>query len=420
MGKESLLQQTAKRISGNRFAPAIVVSGEDQGVFIKRQLEAAGASLDAILLEPVGRNTAAAAALAAAWVFPKGDEILLLMPSDHAIGDREAFMRAIEVGAPHAERGAIVTFGATPTGPNTQYGYIEAGARGADGAFPIARFVEKPRADRAAEYVASGRFFWNAGIFMMKASTLLEEMRQFLPATIEAVELALGQARVDIPFVRPSADAFSMAENISIDHGIMEKTGRGMVVPVQMGWSDVGAWDAVWKLAAKDSAGNAIQGDVVALDTRDSLLRNDGGPLIATVGLEKTAVIAMSDAVLVAPLERMSDLKTLVEALRPEHADLLTAPRRAEQAWGSCETVARSPLFEIRHIVVNPGAALSTASEVASHWFVVRGSAQVTIGGEVSTVAKNGAIDLPAAADCRLANTGDAELELLEIRFGRW
>lgn len=323
-GEQSLLQQTATRLSGDQFAPALIVSGEDQRLFIEQQLREAGPPVEAILLEPVGRNTSAAAALAAAWLQRGGaDEVLLLMPSDHVIGDRDAFLRALHIGLPFAEHGAIVTFGARPTGPNTQYGYIEAqpGEKGAGAALPIARFHEKPSAEKAAEYVRSGRFYWNAGIFLLKASTLLEEMRRFLPDSLEAILASVADAAVDGQFVRPDADAFASAQNISIDHAIMEKTSRGMIVPVDMQWSDVGSWDAVWELGSKDTANNAVKGDVLALSTTDSLLWGEDGVLVATIGLDKMAVIAVRDAVLVAPLDRLGELKELVERLKQDKSD---------------------------------------------------------------------------------------------------
>lgn len=332
-GHETLLQQTTRRISSERFAPAIVVSGEDQRVFITQQLEAIDAPVEAILLEPTGRNTAAAAALAAAWVTKQGrDELLLLMPSDHVIGDQAAFLGALEVGAAHAEKGAIVTFGARPTEASTQYGYIEADTSviSPDGAFPIARFVEKPDAATAAEYVASGRFSWNCGIFLAKASTILEEMQRFLPASLETISEAVAQAASDELFVRPDADAFNRAENVPIDIGIMEKTARGMVVPVDMQWSDVGSWDAVWKLGPSDADGNVTQGEVLALDTTDSYLRNDGEALIATVGLDRIAVIAVRDAVFIAPMDRVSEVKKIVEALAGRQPDRVAAPARSD------------------------------------------------------------------------------------------
>jgi mannose-1-phosphate guanylyltransferase/mannose-6-phosphate isomerase len=327
-GSQSLLQETAERLANGRFSPAIIVSGEEQRLLIKKQLEAAGGPVEAILLEPSGRNTSAAAALAAAWLLSTGrDELLLLMPSDHVIGDRDAFLQAVETGAPHAEQGAIVTFGAQPTEPNTQYGYIEADESGQspDGAFPIARFHEKPDAAKAAEYIRTGRFFWNSGIFLMKASTLLDEMRRFLPASIDAIAGSVENAATDGLFVRPAADKFAQAQNISIDHGIMERTTRGVVVPVQMDWSDVGSWDAVWKLGSKDEDDNVTRGDVVSLSTRNSLLWSSG-PLVATIGLDKIAIIAVGDAVLVAPIERMAELKTLVEQVKAEHSERVISP----------------------------------------------------------------------------------------------
>lgn len=318
-GDQSLLQQTATRLSRERFSPAILVSGEGQRSLVERQLGAIGTVVEAIILEPSGRNTAAAATLAAAWLAAQGkDEPLLLMPSDHVIGDREAFLRAVDIGLPHALEGKIVTFGAQPTEPNTQYGYIEAATGGGlgGGALKVERFHEKPDAVKAAEYLRTGRFFWNSGIFLVKVGALLREMREFLPDSLDAITRSVAEALIDGPFVRPAADAFNQAKNISIDHGIMEKTSQLVVVPVQMDWSDVGSWDEVWKLGRKDAANNVIRGDVVALETGNSLLRSDGGPLVATIGIENMAVIAVEDAVLVAPLSRMSDLKQLVEEIK--------------------------------------------------------------------------------------------------------
>ena len=331
MSEKSLLQQTAERLSGDRFAPALIVSGAEQSSLIERQLHDGDAAIEAILLEPIGRNTAAAAALAAAWLDLSGrDDLLLLMPSDHVIGDRQAFLRAIEIGVPHAEDGAIVTFGAQPTEPNTQYGYIEAKSDEplSEGAFPIARFHEKPNAERAAEYVVTGRFFWNCGIFLAKASTILDEMRQHLPATLERITAAVAAATTDGHFVSPSAESFSQAENISIDHAIMEKTARGVVVPVQMEWSDVGAWDAVWKLSDKDADGNVIKGNVVAVDSRNSLLRNDGHAAVAVIGLENVAVIAVDGAILVAPLDRVAEVKDLLARIKSEGASFVSPKER--------------------------------------------------------------------------------------------
>ena len=423
VSSQSLLQETALRLRGDEFGPAIIVSGEDQRFFIKRQLEDAGTQVEAILLEPAARNTSAAAALAAAWLTSSGrDELMLIVPSDHVILDRGAFMAAIHAGIPHAEAGSIVTFGAKPTEPNTQYGYIEADiAKGSDGVLPIARFVEKPDAQKAAEYLSSGKFYWNAGIFLMKAGTLLDEMRQFLPASLEAITAAVSDAQIDGVFIRPEPEAFERTVNISIDHGIMERTSRGMVVPVTMDWSDVGSWDAVWKLGTKDGDANVTEGDVVVLDTRSSLLRSEaGGPLVAAVGLSEMAVIAVGDAVFISPLDRVAEVKQVVEHLKADDRECVISPPKVARPWGSYEAIARGPRFQVKHIVVDPGERLSLQAHVhrSEHWVVVRGAAEVTVGDRVSILQENESTFIPAGEKHRLANPGKVPLELVEIQCG--
>jgi mannose-1-phosphate guanylyltransferase/mannose-6-phosphate isomerase len=425
IGEQSLLQQTATRLSDDDFAPAVVVSGEDQRFFIRRQLEESKTPLAAILLEPTPRNTSAAAALAASWLESLGrkNEVMLLMPSDHVILNRTAFLEAIKIGLPHAETGAIITFGAQPTEPNTQYGYIEADVAQptGDGAFPIARFVEKPAADKAAEYLASGRFYWNAGIFLLKASTLLDEMRRFLPESLDAIATGIANATTEGVFVRPPAQQFERAANISIDHGIMEKTSHGMVVPVQMDWSDVGSWDAVWKLGSKDPDGNVRQGDVIALDTHSSLLRSEaGGPLIAAVGVHEMVVIALRDAVLVAPIKRVSDVKSIVESLKADSRDCVVNPLKMGHPWGSHEWVANGPRLKVGHIFVNIGEEmpLQTRSKCFEHWVVVRGFAEVTVGDQVSTMEESESVYIRPETPYGFRNAGgEVSLELVQIQF---
>ena len=424
MGKQSLLQETATRLTGDEFAPAIIVSGEDQRFFIKRQLEDVDAPVEAILLEPAARSTSAAAALAAAWLKGTGrDELLLLVPSDHVILDRNAFLRAITAGIPHAEGGSIVTFGAQPTEPSTQYGYIEAeNAKESGGeGLRIARFVEKPDGEKAAEYLASGRFYWNAGIFLMKASTLLDEMREFLPESLEAITAAVSDAKTDGLFIRPDADAFKQSQSISIDHAIMEKTSRGIVVPVQMDWSDVGSWDAVWKLGSKDEEGNVTEGDVLALDTRSSLLRSEAdGPLVAAIGLDRMAVIAVGDAVFISPLDRVAEVRQAVDRLKADERECVISPPKVARPWGSYEAIARGPRFQVKHIVVDPGERLSLQAHVhrSEHWVVVRGAAEVTVGDQVSILQENESTFIPAGTRHRLANPGKVPLELVEVQCG--
>lgn len=422
-GNQSLLQQTATRVAGRQFAPAIVVTGEDQRFFIRRELQESAIELDAILLEPAPRNTAAAASLAASWLRMTGrDDLLLLMPSDHSIGDQAAFLNAISTGASHAEKGSVVTFGAQPTEANTQYGYIEGDSSRSepDGALPIARFHEKPDATKAREYLTSGRFFWNSGIFLVKASTLLDEMREFLPQSLDLITEAMANATSDGIFVRPANEAFCKVASISLDHGIMENTARGMVIPVSMQWSDVGSWDAVWKLGRKDPNENVIQGPVVATDAHNSLLRSDGKAVIAAVGLQDMVVIAVSDAVLVAPINRASEVKELIGQLRTGERDVVTSPAKVARPWGSYEGIATGPRFQVKHIIVDPGESLSLQMhrQRSEHWVIVRGTAEVTVGDEVSILQENESTYIPANTKHRLANPGKMPLELVEIQCG--
>jgi mannose-1-phosphate guanylyltransferase / mannose-6-phosphate isomerase len=420
-----MLRETAERLHGPLFHAPIVVGGEDHRFFIKRQLEAAGIVVEAILLEPEGRNTAAAAALAATWLTSRGqDEILLLTPSDQRISNRAEFHAAIEKAIPLAEEGNIVTFGVEPTHASTQYGYIQAQA---DNPAPgdarrIVRFVEKPDAATAAQYLQSGSFLWNSGMFLVKMSTLLEEMQRFLPASHDAISMAVDEAVKDDVFVRPEPDAFRQCENISIDVGVMEKTERGFVVPVEMDWSDVGSWSAVWEISPKDEANNATHGNVVAIDTSSSLLRSDGKAVIAAVGLKDMAVIGVRDAVLVAPLDRVAEVKLVVDELKKQAPDCVVSPSKVARPWGSYETVANGQRFQIKHIVVDPGETLSLQKHFhrSEHWVVVRGTAQVTVGEQVSLLQENQSTYIPAGTQHRLSNPGKVPLELVEVQCGTY
>jgi mannose-1-phosphate guanylyltransferase/mannose-6-phosphate isomerase len=419
-----MLRETAQRLVGPLFLAPVVVGGEEHRFFIKRQLDAVGIAVEAILLEPEPRNTAAAVALAAEWLRTRGsDELLLLTPSDHVIGDQAQFESAIDRGLSQAEAGAIVTFGINPTHPSTQYGYIETGEGGTnDAAQPILKFIEKPDAHTARQYLEAGRFYWNSGIFLVKTSTLLHEMRRFLPESLDALEIAVQNATVDGAFVRPAADAFRMSEKVSFDIGIMEKVDRGVVVPVNMDWSDVGSWSAVWQISPKDDADNVKQGNVVAIDTKSSLVRSDSNTLIATVGLENMAVVAVRDAVLVAPLDRAGDVKLIVEQLRHQAPDCVASPSNVARPWGSYETVDSGPRFQIKHIVVDPGQSLSLQKHFhrSEHWVIVRGTAEVTVGDQVKLLQENESTYIPAGTQHRLANPGKVPLELVEVQCGTY
>jgi mannose-1-phosphate guanylyltransferase/mannose-6-phosphate isomerase len=413
-----MLQQTLLRVRDAKMSKPLIVGADEHRFFIKRQAEEIGVELEAVLLEPVGRSTASAAALAAEWLTQRGsDELMLLLPSDHSIVDRSAFLAAVGAATELAEQGSIVTFGIKPEGPNTTYGYIEAESSGPS---RIMRFVEKPSAETARAFVASGCCYWNAGIFLLRASTLLEEMDRYLADSREAIATAAREALVDGLFVRPEPTAFARAESISIDHGIMQRTQRGMVVPVDLGWSDVGSWEAVWQLGRKDENGNVATGKVLARDTRNSLLRSDSGANLTTIGLDNLAVIVVRDAVFVAPLARASEVKFLVEELKEAKEDCAVLPSRVVRPWGSYETLELGDRFQIKRIIVDPGETLSLQMHFhrSEHWIVVRGTAEVTVGDKVSLLQENQSTYISAGARHRLANPGRVPLELVEVQCG--
>ena len=422
MAEESMLQATVGRVAGPAFAPPIIVASEEHRFFVKRQLEEAGLQVEAILLEPIGRNTATAAALAAHWVIASGnDDILLLMPSDHVVGDVPAFHAAVQKGIAAAESGKLVTFGIRPDEPNTQYGYIEFVEEGAgQGVHPVRQFVEKPDEQRASEYLASGRFAWNSGIFLFKASALLEEMARHLPDSHETIARSMASPEQDGLFVRPDRKAFAAAQNISIDHGIMEKTDKAMVVPVEMRWSDVGSWQALWKHSPADKNNNVVQGDVMALDTQNSLLRTDEGRLLTAIGLDNMAVVAVRDAIFVAPLSRAADVKLLVDRLQAQGRECVVSPAKVARPWGSFETIDKGARFQIKRLVVGPGESLSLQKHFhrSEHWVVVHGTAEVTVGETVSLLQENQSTYIPAGTTHRLANPGKVPLELIEVQCG--
>ena len=418
----TMLQETAGRLAHPNFLKPLVIGGEEHRFFLKRQLEQIGVEVEAILLEPVGRNTAAAAALAALWSLAQGeDEYLLLLPSDHVVGDPQAFAAAVQAGLPVAEQGGIVTFGERPTEPTTEFGYIEA-EPGEDAVRPVRQFREKPDRATAEDYIRSGRFFWNSGMFLFRASTLRDELAALLPDTLAAIEAAVRGIKQDGLFLRPDTEAFKSAPDVSIDYGIMEKTTRAFVAPVDLGWSDVGSWGAVWQLATKDADGNAISGDVVALDVRDSLIRSEGTATIAALGLERMAVVAVRDAVFVAPIERASEVRRIVEQLKGDERDIVALPSRVERPWGSYETKDRGARYQIKHIVVGPGEQLSLQMHYhrSEHWIVVSGTAEVTVGEEVQLLQENQSTYIPAGTNHRLANPGKVPLELVEVQCGSY
>lgn len=421
-----MIRETVRRVSGSSlFGPPIVVGGEDHRFLIARELAEEGTQAATILLEPEGRNTAAAIAIAAHYaVASDSDPLLLVLPSDHAISDLEAFEDAVSRGAAAARLGKLVTFGIRPEAPETGYGYIAIGEPlpSVDNVHAVERFVEKPDAETALGYLSGGRHLWNGGIFLFSARTFLSELSHLAPEVAAACEAAMMAAEVDGAFMRPHAEAFRSCPNISVDYAVMEKTRHAAVVPVDMGWSDVGSWDALWSISSKDDLGNATKGSVVAIDTSDSLLRVEGGPPIAALGLSDVVVVSTRDAVLIAPRARAQDVKQIVDVLKADGNTIYAMHSVVHRPWGTYETTDAGDRFQTKRIVVYPGEKLSLQMHHhrSEHWIVVSGTARVTIDGHDVLLQENQSTYIPAGATHRLENPGKIPLHLIEVQCGAY
>lgn len=431
-GNLSLLQATAQRLDGFKAAQLdrrmIVVCNEEYRFQTAEQLRQIGRTTHTIILEPAGRNTAPALTLAA--LAAEADPVLLVMPADHVVGDVEAFQRAIAYGAPYALNGAIVTFGILPDRPETGYGYIRAGALIGDSDNParrIERFAEKPDAATAAKYLSSGEYVWNSGIFMLRASVWLAAIRRFRPDISAACERSYSSGKADHDFFRVGKEAFLACPSDSIDYAVMEKIAGGengvdaVVVPMSAGWSDVGAWDALWQVVPKDAAGNAVRGDVMLRDTRNSMVVA-GERLVACLGVDDLVVVETADAVMVAHKNRTQDVKHIVARLKEEGRTQAQAHRKVYRPWGWYDSIDGGERFQVKRIVVKPGATLSLQMHHhrAEHWVVVRGTAKVTRGEDVFLVAENESTFIPLGVKHRLENPGMVPLELIEVQSGSY
>lgn len=421
----SLLQETARRVSDPaRFAAPLLVCNDEHRFIVAEQLRAIGAAPSRILLEPIARNTAPAAAAAALLVAATTpDALLMLLPSDHHIGDRASFLAAVDRAAPAARSGALVTFGMTPTRPEVGYGYILRGAALADaeGCCRVDRFVEKPDRPTAESYLADGRYVWNSGMFLFRADRLVAEMERHAPAVLQAVRRALDAAAQDLDFLRLDREALAAAPSISIDYAVMEKTDAAAVVPAEMAWSDVGSWDALWENLTRDGDGNVVSGDVILADTRDSYIRGDGR-LVAVLGLEGAIVVDTDDAVLVASRERAQDVKILVDRLAAAGRSEREHHRRVYRPWGSYESVDAGERFQVKRLIVKPGARLSLQKHAkrAEHWVVVRGTATVTRGEDVFDLRENQSTYIPVGTVHRLENRTNEPVHLIEVQSGSY
>lgn len=420
----TMLQETVARLEGldGLAEDCIVVCSEAHRFLVAEQL--AGASPAArMLLEPSGRNTAPAIALAALYALSQSDEgesppVLLVLSADHVIADTVAFHDAAATAMTAAMDGALVTFGIVPTSPHTGYGYIEADAEGA-AAVDIRSFVEKPDAGTAREYLDGGRHFWNSGMFMFRADRYLEELHAHAPDILRACRTAMDAATADTDFVRPGKSEFLACRADSIDYAVMEKTQRAKMVPLDAGWSDVGSWEALYALSERDEAGNAASGDTLLYDARNSLVSSESR-LVAAVGVENLVIVETKDAVLVADRRRAQDVKQLVDALNGAERPETAFHREVFRPWGSFDSLEHQDGFQVKRLVVNPGAVLSLQlhHHRAEHWVVVRGTARITLDDDEFDLNVNESVYVPVGAKHRIANTGAEPVHIIEVQCG--
>ncbi|GLQ34006.1 mannose-1-phosphate guanylyltransferase/mannose-6-phosphate isomerase [Amylibacter marinus] len=428
VGDTTLFQASAQRLAGNRagleFAAPLILTNSDFRFIVTEQLAEVGIDPGAILIEPEGRNTAPAILAAAQHLHAQDpNAIMLVAPSDHVVPDADAFSGAIATGLKSVNGGDMVTFGITPERPETGYGYLELPEKPDGSACKLMRFVEKPDADTAEKMVQSGRYLWNAGIFLFSVKTILEAFETHAPDLVNPVAQAVNAAEIDLGFIRLDPEAWAQASDISIDYAVMEKAQNLSVVPFSAGWSDLGGWDAVWREADLSVSGVATSGAATAIECKDTLLRSENSTLeIVGIGLENVIAVAMNDAVLVADMTKAQDVKKAVSALKQKQAKQATAFPKDHRPWGWFESLVIGDRFQVKRIVVHPGAALSLQSHVhrSEHWIVVEGTAKVTVDEEVKLVGENQSVYIPLGAVHRMENPGKVPMVLIEVQTGSY
>jgi mannose-1-phosphate guanylyltransferase/mannose-6-phosphate isomerase len=432
VGERTMLQETVARLAGvaDLGAP-VVVCNESHRFMVAEQLRGLGSAPQAIVLEPIGRNTAPAVAVAALVVLGRAtpaangraadeDPVLLVLPADHVIRDVESFREAVAAGRAAAEQGKLVTFGVVPDRPETGYGYIRR-ARGDGPAFPVAEFVEKPDLATAVRYVQSGEYFWNSGMFMFRARAYLAELREHAPAMLAACESAVAAATRDLDFTRLPPAEFGACPADSVDYAVMEKTTSAVVVPLDAGWSDVGSWSALQDALPTDAQGNVTAGDVIAEGATGCYLHSTSR-LIAAVGLADHVVVETKDAVLVAPRDRVQDVKALVARLKVQGRYETSLHREVFRPWGSYDSIDGGDRFQVKRLVVKPGASMSLQlhHHRAEHWIVVSGTARITRGEETFLLGENESTFIPMGTKHRIENPGKVTLHIIEVQSGSY
>ena len=418
----SMLQETLARVSGLASGAPIVICNDNHRFMVAEQLRQLGVVPDAIVLEPEGRGTAPAVALAALQARARDpDALLLVLPADHVIRDAERFVDGVRRAESFAMAGRLMTFGIVPDTPETGYGYLRCGDALGDGVQVLERFVEKPDLDTARGYVESGAYLWNSGMFLLPASLYLQELKVHAPAIHAACEAAMAGAEGDLDFLRPAREPFLDCPSDSIDYAVMEKTDRGAVLPLDCGWSDVGAWSTLWQVSDRDEAGNVLIGDVMIEGCSNSYLRSESR-LVAATGIDNLVVVETADAVLVAHRDDVQNVKAIVSRLKHAGRSEASLHQRVYRPWGSYESLIAGNRFQVKRIVVNPGHTLSLQMHHhrAEHWIVVQGTAEVTCEDRVFTLAEDQSTYIPLGHRHRLANPGKIPLELIEVQSGSY
>lgn len=420
VGHRTMLQDTVGRLDGLVVAAPLVVCNESHRFLVAEQLRALGIRPHSIILEPVGRNTAPAIALAALQVSP--DALLLVLPADHVIRNVAAFQATVNKALPAAQSGQLVTFGIVPTGPETGYGYIKQGAAGPiAGVFAIERFIEKPELACAEAFLSEGGYSWNSGMFLFKAGRYLEELQAHAPDIAAAAANSLKTATPDLDFVRLDPTAFEACRSDSIDYAVMEKTDRAVVVPMDAGWSDVGSWSALHEALESDAEGNVSKGDVLVEDSHGCYFYAESR-LVAAVGLRDHVVVETKDAVLVAPKDRVQDVKKLVARLKEEGRYEHSLHREVFRPWGSYDSIDSGDRFQVKRLSIKPGAQLSLQlhHHRAEHWVVVSGTARITCGEKVFLLEENQSTYIPIGVKHRIENPGKIPLHVIEVQSGSY
>lgn len=423
-GEFTMLQTTVQRLAALSCAEPLVICNEDHRFLVAEQLRNLDKLAHNIILEPAGRNTAPAIALAAQTALQTADEgedpLLLVLAADHVIRDEVAFTASVQRAIPHAEAGKLVTFGIVPTHAETGYGYIRRGT-GQNGAYAVAQFVEKPDAPTAEDYLQSGEYYWNSGMFLFRASRFLAELKAFRPDIYAACKQAVGTINPDLDFVRVDKAAFLACPSDSIDYAVMEKTADAVVVPMDAGWSDVGSWSSLWEISDKDESGNVFQGDVLQHNSQNNYVFAENG-LVSLVGVQNLVVVQTKDAVLVVDQAQVQDVKRIVEGLKAAGRSEHQMHREVYRPWGKYDSVDQGARYQVKRIFIRPGEQLSLQMHHhrAEHWIVVQGTARVTCGEQTHLLSENQSFYIPLGMKHSLENPGKIPLEVIEVRTGSY